>query len=258
VRPRPSRALSGAALLVALAGCGRIGYGSHDGVDPAPDAMGAPDARVVESCAFGELVCGNFEDGAGAWTLRGNTGNTSVAVVTAPGRGGGALRIRTDVDGDGFAVAEQTFPPVATGALYGRLLLWVSAATRIDDFVVALQLDDGNDLGTQKLSLDLLPYGGFVVTATTAHPAVRPGSPGDAIKRDQWMCLTFAVDLDAQRGAVRIDQGPRRMVSISDVDTVPDPDGYHRLLLAAVAPRPIIGELLFDAVALGRLPLACP
>jgi hypothetical protein len=173
-------------------------------------------------------------------------------------RGSGALRILTDGTGDEFAAAERRFAPITGGALYGRVLLWVGRRTAIDEFLVAIQLDDGNDAGSQKLSIDLMPYGGFVLSATTAMPAVRPGTAPGTVRRDDWMCLTFRVDVQQRGGSVQLGEDGASILTIDGVDTVPDPGGYQRLLLASVAPRPGVSEIAFDAVALSRQPLACP
>ena len=244
-------------LAIGLSGtpaCGRWGYSAVGDADAGADAGGA------ERCAPGEILCGDFEDGPGNWILRGdNGGSTTLGVVTSPvAVGGGALRIRTGLDGDGFAAAEHIFAPVRDGTLYGRVMLWVGLTTAIDEYLVAVQLDDGDDGGLQKLSIDLLPFDNVIVTATTANPTVRPGSAPGFVRRHEWMCLTFRIELSQTNGTIEMFERDRPAVMVRGIDTVPDPGGYHRMLLAAVAPSPAIGELVFDAVALGREPLPCP
>src|SRR5262245_33981553 len=162
-----------AIVLFTTPACGRWGYSAVDDADAGADAGGG------DRCAAGEILCGDFEDGPGGWILRGDNGaGTTLGVVTSPvAVGDGALRIRTGLDGDGFAAAEHIFSPVRDGTLYGRVMLWVGLRTSIDEYLVAVQLDDGDDGGLQKLSIDLLPYDNIVATATTANPTVRPGSP---------------------------------------------------------------------------------
>jgi hypothetical protein len=253
--------VSAVLVVVTVTACGRFGYDSDGAADAGerdPNATADAAPLVVERCHPDEIVCGNFEDGAGAWTVRGNSGGaTSVGVVAEPALGRGALRVRTGPDGDGFAAAERYFDPITDGVLHGRAMLWVGRTTMIEDFVVALQLDDGNDSGTQKLSFDLMPYGGVVLTATTAQPAIRPGSPPDVIRRDAWLCLTFRIEVNQRAGSIEVTDGVRTLIRADRIDTVPDPGGFRRLLLGAVSPRPGVSELVFDAIALGWRPLSC-
>jgi hypothetical protein len=240
----------------ALAACGRLGF------DDAPTPDGGPDEpdAAIQRCASGEIVCGDFEEGFGGWSAKGDNGGlTRVEIVDQPvAVGNGALRIRTDVDGDSLVGAERRFAPIRDGLLYGRVLLWVSDRTSIADYLVAIQIDDGDDEGVDKLSIDILPYRGFVLTATTANPPVRPGSEPDLVTRDSWMCLTFEVALDEAVGSFRLYQEGALRVSADAIDTIPSPDGFTRFLVGAVQPVPAVGEVVFDGVALARQPLACP
>jgi hypothetical protein len=241
-------------LSAALLGCGRIGY-PGDGGDP-----GAPPDAAPEICADDEIVCGNFESGLGGWIARGNAGGGNrVEIVTSPvAVGTHALFIRTDGTGDGFVAAEQFFAPVASGTLYGRALVWVGATTTVDDFLVAFQIDDGDDGGGQKVSVDLLPGNALALTATTPEPAVRPGAAEGAARRDAWMCMTFEIEVDGSRGAARFFLDGELRVRVDDIDTLAEPSGFRRVLLAGVGPGPRVSELGFDAVGVGREPFGCP
>jgi hypothetical protein len=77
------------------------------------------------------------------------------------------------------------------------------------------------------------------------------------IRRDEWLCLTFRIEVDQRAGAVEVTDGVRTLIRTDGIDTVPDPGGFRRLLLGAVSPRPGVSELVFDAIALGWRPLSC-
>jgi hypothetical protein len=235
-----------------LVGCGRLGYSDAD--DDGPDAVPA------EPCADDEIVCGNFEGTLGGWLARGNVGGGNrVELVTSPvAVGSHSLFIRTDGSGDGFVAAEQYFAPVSDGTIYARAMVWIGGVTTVADFLVALQIDDGDDGGGQKVSVDLLPGNALALTATTPEPAIRPGAAEGAARRDDWMCMTFEIDVDPRRGAARFSLDGNRLVTIDGIDTLAEPGGFRRFLLAGVGPGPGVSELGFDAVSIGREPLACP
>jgi hypothetical protein len=233
-----------------LAGCGRLGYSEHDG----------PDAAAPEPCAADEILCGNFEGSLGGWIARGNVGGGNrVELVTSPvAVGSHSLFIRTDGSGDGFVAAEQYFAPVTAGTIYGRAMVWIGGVTTVADFLVALQIDDGDDGGGQKVSVDLLPGNALALTATTPEPAIRPGAAEGSARRDDWMCMRFEITVDPRRGSARFFLDEELLVAIDDIDTVAEPGGFRRFLLAGVGPGPGVSELGFDAVSIGREPLACP
>jgi hypothetical protein len=234
-----------------LAGCGRLGYSADDD---------RPDASTAQPCAADEILCGDFEGNLGGWVARGNVGGGNrVELVTSPvAVGSHALFIRTDGSGDGFVAAEHYFAPVTSGTIHGRAMVWIGSATTVADFLVALQIDDGDDGGGQKISVDLLPGDALGLTATTPEPAVRPGAAEGTARRDDWMCMTFEIVVDPERGAAHFALDGELLVSIDGIDTVAEPGGFRRFLLAGVGPGPGVSELGFDAVSVGREPLACP
>jgi hypothetical protein len=247
-------ALLACGLLVA---CGRLGF---DDKPDLPDGGQLDLDAGAESCGPGEIVCGNFEEELGAWVRRGDDGLLNrVEIVGDPvALGSGSLQVETNFGAEQVVGAERTFAPVRDGSLYARVMLWVGEETDISDFLVAIQLDDGSDAGEDKLSVDLLPFGGFILTATTTTPAVRPGSPPNLIDRKHWMCIRMEVDLDEQQGSVKLYEHDDLLVQIDGIDTVPSPDGFTRFLLGAVQPAPALGRLVFDAAALSRGQLECP
>ncbi|UJR86368.1 hypothetical protein [Sandaracinus amylolyticus] len=232
--------------LLGCAACGRVGY------DPLDAAIG--DASVP--CAPDEIACGGFEGPLGGWSVRIEPQSDGIVRVVDDPERGGALAITSEGGGPGLAVAETYFEPVIEGSLHGRVWLRVGARTEIDEFVVAVQLDDGNDDGTQKVSLDLLSGDALGLTATTAHPAVRNGAAPGTIRRDEWMCLRFEVDLRDDGGAARLSEGMQPLASAESIDTIPD-GGFRRLMLGAVGPSAGVRDVLFDDVALARHPLPC-
>jgi hypothetical protein len=238
-----------------LTACGRLGF------DEAADADGgSPDGAAAEECGPHEIICGNFEGGLGQWVPRGDNGLlTRVGVIDDPvALGQGSLQIETNIDGQSIVGAQRTFPPIREGSLYARTMMWVGEETSISDFLVAIQLDDGDDTGQDKVSVDILPYGGFVLTATTVTPAVRPGSAPNVVDRKHWMCMRLEIDLDEQSGSVRLYEHDNLLIAINGIDTIPSPDGFTRMMLAAVQPNPAIGRMVFDAAALSQAPLECP
>ena len=87
---------------------------------------------------------------------------------------------------------------------------------------------------------------------------MRPGAAEGTARRDDWMCMTFAIALDPRRGSAHFALDGERLVTIDDIDTVAEPGGFRRVLLAGVGPGPGVSELGFDAVGVGREPLPCP
>ncbi|AKF10217.1 hypothetical protein DB32_007366 [Sandaracinus amylolyticus] len=230
--------------LLGCAACGRVGY------DPS-------DASLDAACATDEIVCGAFEGPLGGWGVRIEPDSDAIVRVVDDPERGGALAVTSEGTGHGLAVAETYFAPVTEGSLHGRVWVRIGARTHVDEFVVLVQLDDGNDAGTQKVSLDLLQGDAIGLTATTAHPAVRNGTAAGTIRRDEWMCLRFEVDLRDDGGAARLSEGDRTLVSADAIDTIPE-GGFRRLMLGAVGERAGVRDVMFDDVALARHPLPCP
>jgi hypothetical protein len=263
-------------LAVALGACGRVGYdeissdalSAADSTRPrdagASDAMIAvevePDAALTLGCR-GSIVCDGFDGDVTAWTSRG-TGEPRAmyALVTDPVVDGtGALRFSfRDVPAGTMRMIEQRFPAITAGTIHARALLWVSAATTFDRFLVALQLDSGDDTGAEKVSIDLLPDDRLVLSATTATPDALPSSPAGAITRGAWMCLRLEVAVAQTGGHATLWRGDQLMATATGIDTHPEPSGINRLLVGIAVPGRATADLVFDAVALGSERLPCP
>jgi hypothetical protein len=296
-RPRSPRRLARLAIAVAVAlgACGRIGYdgvgddGPGDasttadaaaaaadaGLDvdapgpsdaaPGPDAPPAvadaapPDAPAALACGS-SIVCDGFDGVLAGWTPRGAVDpGTSFDLVEDPViEGAGALRFRTDVDNGVLWMIERRFSAITSGTIYGRAMVWVDAATTFDDFLVVLQLDNGDDSGAQKVSVDLLPEDRIALTATTASPAAQPTSAASAVRHDQWMCLRFTIGVANSGGSLRLTRDGTVLASASGIDTRPEPSGFVRFMIGVAAARRATGEIVFDGVALSSQALACP
>jgi hypothetical protein len=264
-----------AALLV-LGACGRIGYDEIVGDEPATadsaresdavlsDAMIpieiAPDAAPALGCGA-SIVCEGFDGDLAAWTPRGTVEpRATYDLVTAPVIDGtGALRFSfRDVPAGAIRMVEQRFPAITAGTVHARALLWVSPATTFDSFLVALQLDSGNDTGAEKVSIDLMPDDRLALRATTARPEVWPSSAAGAVTRGAWMCLDLEVAVAQSGGHATLWRGDQLMASATGIDTFPEPSGINRLLVGIAGPGRATADLVFDAVALGSQRLPCP
>jgi hypothetical protein len=261
---------------VALGACGRIGYDEIVGdalsaADSAAasdawpgDAMIAveiePDAALALGCG-GSIVCDGFDGDLAAWSSRGTVEPRAMyTLVTDPVVDGtGALRFSfRDVPAGTMRMIEQRFPAITAGTIHARALLWVSAATTFDRFLVALQLDSGDDTGAEKVSIDLLPDDRLVLSATTASPEALPASPAGAITRGAWLCLRLEVAVAQSGGHATLWRGDERMATATAIDTHPEPSGFNRLLVGIAVPGRASADLVFDAVALGSQRLPCP
>ena len=79
--------------------------------------------------------------------------------------------------------------------------------------------------------------------------------PG-ALRRDEWMCLRFEIDLRDAGGGAWLSEGMQPLASAESIDTIPE-GGFRRLMLGAVGPSAGVRDVLFDDVALARHPLPC-
>jgi hypothetical protein len=286
-RPRSQRPAAAAVVAaLALAGCGRIGYDGADGDDdvidagpgPGSDVDGArpvdaatgsdaagqadaapPDAPAALGCG-GSIVCDGFDSDILGWSTRGEVDpGTSFDIVTAPViEGDGALRFRADVDNGVLWMIEQRFSAITAGTIHGRAMVWVDGATTFDDFLVVLQLDNGDDSGVQKVSIDLLPDDRIALSATTASPTAQPTSSAGAIARDAWMCLRFTVGVANSGGTLRLTRDSTVLATASGIDTRPEPSGFVRFMVGVAAARHASSEIVFDGVALASQALPCP
>ena len=237
-----------------------IDAGMDAGVDAGPEDAGVDSGPPpFEPCPADALLCEDFESGLGIFSARNHGDGDTVSVVSSPVRTGRrALRLTTGSSGNGFVVAETAIDPaLASGTVYGRSMVWVGASTNVQEFMVLIELDDGADTGFQKVSIDLRPDDGLDFVMTTAEPDVGFASPPDTITRERWTCLTFQIDLGSSRSAVFRRDG-EVLVTFPPVTTVP-PGGHTRMLLAMTSPATgVVGEILYDTVALSRSPLPCP
>jgi hypothetical protein len=261
---------------VALGACGRIGYDeivgdARSAADSAAasdawpgDAMIAveidPDAAPVLDCG-GSIVCYGFDGDLAAWTTRGTVEpRATYALVTEPVVDGtGALRFSfRDVPAGTMRMIERRFPAIMAGTLHARALLRVSAATTFDHFLVALQLDSGNDTGFEKISVDLMPDDQLALGVTSANPDVWPTGAAGTVTHDDWMCLRLEVAVAQAGGHATLWRGDQLVASATGVDTHPEPSGINRLLIGIAVPGRATADLVFDAVALGSTRLPCP
>ena len=249
---------SNLALVVVLIGCGRVGFdpvtsATHCASGPCPDA--GFDTEQV--CPAGSVVCGDFARGLGSFDVFGAEDGDIGVIVDAPGSAtGAALELTHGDGGDGFVLAEARFEPIVDGTLYGRALLQVDADAAIPEYAVLLELDDGNANGEQKISVDLHADDSLNFVMTTASPHLGRPTKADTIRRGEWTCLTFAIEL-ADDGQAALTRDHEELVHVDGEDTVPS-GGHSRFSLGMTGPSMRAGSVRFDAVALARSPLACP
>jgi hypothetical protein len=231
-------------------------------IDAAPGAPDAapPDAPPPPLACDDPIVCDGFDGDVSGWSTRGVADpGTSFDLVAAPVIDGTrALRFAADVDNGVLWMLEHRFTAITSGTIYGRAMVWVDAATTFADFLVVLQLDNGDDSGDEKVSIDLLPDDRIALTATTASPAVQPTSPAGALPRDTWMCLRFEVAVADSGGRIRLTRDDTLVASAGSIDTRPTPSGFVRLMIGLAAATQLSGSVVFDAVALASQPLPCP
>lgn len=256
--------------LLVLAACGRIGYdplagdaATADGASDArdSDAMIAAETQTDAALACGSLVCDGFDGDLAAWTPRGTVEPRAMyGLVTDPVVDGtGAVRFSfRDVPVGTMRMIEQRFPAVTAGTLHARALLWVGAATTFDRYLVALQLDSGDDSGFEKVSIDLLPDDSLALSVTSATPDAWPTGAVGTVTRGAWMCLRLEIAVAQSGGHATLWRDDQLVASATAVDTSPEPAGINRLLIGIAVPGRATADLVFDAVALGSERLPCP
>ena len=222
-----------------------------------PDAGMDAGSPPIDPCPTGALVCGDFENDFGVWNpRRGRTGTWDF--VTTPARvGTHALRLQT-ASNESFVRVDTDPGTLTSGTLHGRVFLWVGATTTVDDYVVALQLDDGDDSGAQKMSLDLRPNGEIILTLNTSQPSVELSSGAGAVSRNTWHCFDFSLDLDATDGSVRFSHDGSVVGSAASVRTIPAGGAFTRMSVLGVSTANGVKDLIFDGVVLSRSPVPCP
>ena len=234
--------------MLGVLACGRVRYAPADGEVP-----------PFVPCSPTAIVCEDFESGLGAFVRTDDGDGDTLSFTDSPVRvGRRALRMTSGSDGNGYVAARAPLdPPLTSGLLYGRAMLWVGDSTVVQQWMVVLELDDSRESGEEKISIDLHPDEALSFVLTTAEPSVFTfGDPG-SLPFETWMCMTFAIDI-GDSGSAAFDRDGRRVATFSDVDTVP-PGGFTQLLLGMSSPvTGVVGEVVLDAVALDRAPLGCP
>ena len=230
--------------------------------DTGPPDTGPPDAGMpgAEPCPTGSVLCGQFDGTLSGWSAIGAVdGNRVESVGTPSADGSGSLWIHTAEGApDGFVVAERPFSSISGGMLYARALVYVPVGTPVDQYRVALQLDNGENDGTQKISVDLAESNAMTLSITSANPIIYASTGSGSLRRGEWMCLRVEVSVDDVNGTVALYSGDTRIASRTGIDTRPAPNGFERMVLTAIGPTAVDADLFFDSVALSTDPLLCP
>ncbi len=227
---------------------GDAGPGLDDGLDTdcASALGGAAWCAPFEATGFETLTFGR--------DYRSEVGGGAVALSTdAPGRGARSLRATAGpTSGAQALVGRSALPPVTSGMIYLRALIYVPASVTAGT-VTLLSVGEaappyaGVAVGMSggKFQLSFTTAGSYPVSSVT-------------VPRGSWHCVDLAVRVSDGDGAATLRMDGAQVQSVTGLDTRPAggiSNGNAGILY--LAPAGASAEARFDEVAFGTAPLSC-
>ena len=226
--------------ILSVCSCGYIGYDSVDGEDASNNgeiaaAITEANTENVRTDEDGNPI-GNdffFDDfegalGDGSDRLE-EAGGASLSLTTDPTWSGNqALAFASPATGTSrrarFTRFFSPFLGEQAERVFLRLYLYVPSGFDIDNYIIVADFDDdeGNENGTNKISLDLKDRNRLSIAANSNDTFYHTAN--DAFERDTWTCTEMELVMSEANGAVRLWVNDTLVIeSSSNLDTQPGP-----------------------------------
>lgn len=182
-------------------------------VDTGPDAAAAPPSLCTDP-GPAVLVC---EDADGTAPLKEATNGTVARDLVRRRAGRASVHLATQPS---MPAANMLWMPIrilstplTSGSAYLRAYYFVPSSTRLQDWMVLIELRGG---GGRKVSLDVYRNGGL---GLETNWSTKPTGTGGAIPRDRWFCAELHVDIHASQGRARALIDGQTVYEHADIDT---------------------------------------
>jgi hypothetical protein len=218
-----------------------------------------PDLAVSagEPCdVAGALLCEGFDGPLPPEHSTWSSGGIEAAIQDCRVRGGaGAMHY----EGESFGFSQTRMrlaTSVSAGPLFARFYAYIPAQVTVADYVALFELwcQDGSDDG--KISVDLKPNDELELYLTP-NDTVHTSAPG-ALLRDQWMCITLALEVAAEGGSASLSVNGNQVIDQSDVVTLPPSPISVAVVEALPSEKDTRVDVTIDDLVVGVQPLPCP
>jgi len=204
----------------------------------------------------GALLCEAFDAPLSAEHSTWYSGSMSAAIEDCRvQRGAGAIRYQARAFGYS-QTRMRLATSVSAGPLFARFYAYIPSGVTIPDYLAFFELWSEDASSDGKISIEAKPDDALEIYLTpngTTHV-----SAAGALLRDEWMCLTLALDVAPQGGSVALSvngtpvnqQGgvvtlPPNPISVAVVEGLPSEDGTDV-------------DLTIDELVVGTESIACP
>jgi hypothetical protein len=220
------------------------------------DADLALSAAAAPCDVPGALLCEAFDGPLPAEHSTWYSGAMTAAIEDCRVRGGSGA-IRYQAAAFGYSQTRMRLATaVSSGPLFARFYAYVPASVTIPDYLGLFELWDADASSDGKISVELKPDDVLEIYLTpngTTHSSAR-----GALLRDQWMCITLALDVAAEGGSVSLSVNGTRVIDQSGVVTRPP----NPISVAVVEGLPSEDgtnvDLSLDELVVGAQPISCP
>ncbi len=145
---------------------------------------------------------------------------------------------------------------MSAGPLFARFYAYIPSQVTITDYLGLFELWCQDASGDGKISVEAKPNDTleiYLMPDGTAHTS----APG-ALLRDQWMCITLALEVAAEGGSASLSVDGIQVIERSGVVTLPP----SPISVAVVEALPSEGDarvdLTIDDLVVGVQPIPCP
>lgn len=170
-------------------------------------------------------------------------------------RGDGALRCRSDAGG--YVQTRMRLPaPVSSGPLHARFFAYIPSTLTIPDYLAMFELWHDDLGGDGKISVEAIDNGALEVYLTpngSAH-----ATPGNAVRRDEWMCIELFLDVAAAGGRMSLSLNGTPVIEQGDVVTLPASPLSLAVFECLPSDEASSIDLAIDDLVIGTQPIGCP
>jgi hypothetical protein len=204
----------------------------------------------------GALLCEAFDAPLRAEYSTWYSGPTTASIQDCRvQRGAGAIRYQSQTFG--YAQTHlRLATTVQSGPLFARFYAYVPSQVTIPDYLSVFELWRQDATSDGKISVDMKPNDILDINLTpngTTH-----SSPAGALLRDQWMCITLALEVASAGGSVSLSVNGTRVIDQNGVVTLPS-SAISVAVVEALPSQDVTSlDLTIDDLVVATQPLPCP
>lgn len=228
----------------AAASCTVLPLSADDDLQPTQPSCETP----------GALLCESFDaplpDAYSTWR-----GDEAVAAIQdcEVARGAGALRLQSSTFGYSQTRMRLASPPTQ-GPLHVRLFGYFAEDFRIPEYMGLLELWTNED-GPPKIGIDAIGDNQLEVNLSPFSEVFK--SAAGVLRRNQWLCIELAVDLQTAGGSVTLSIDGTPIIEQTDVVTSPGEPFTVAVIEGGPAEDSTGVNIAFDELVIASEPIGC-